>query len=141
MHPKAGVLQTLDPVSQAAAAPPVVVDLPRFAACARLTLFRLALASRARVRQREVQVIRARWGRLTLAVADLPAPIIALRRVDTVAVQRAVGVEPLIDQSRMSSRNAMAAPALSPLPLTFPRTFKHRFGQGSGVRAWLAVFP
>jgi len=141
MHPKAGVLQTLDPVIQAAAAPPVAVKLPRFAACAGLTWFRLASASHPRVRQGEVHVVRARWGRLAHSAADLPAPNIALRRVDTVAVQRAVGVGPLIDQYRMSSRSAMAAPALSPLPLTFPRTFKHQFGQGSGVRAWLAVFP
>jgi hypothetical protein len=141
MPPETGALQTLDPASQSPAGPPVAVKLPRSAAWAGLTWVRLALASRARVRQREMHVIRARWGRLTLAVADLPAPIIALRRVDTVAVQRAVGVEPLIDQSRMSSRSAMAAPALSPLPLTFPRAFKHQFGQGSGVRAWLAAFP
>jgi len=141
MHPETGALQTLDPVCQGAAEPPAVVKLPKFAACAGLTWFRLALASRPRVRQGEMHVIRARWGRLTLSAADLPAPIIALRRIDTVGVQRAVGVGPFIDQSSMSSPSAMVAPALSPSPLTFSRAFKDQVGQGIGVRAWLAVFP
>lgn len=98
MHLKTGPLQTLDPVSQGAAEPPVAVNLPKSAARAGLTWFRLALASRPRVRQDEIPAIRGRWGRLTLAAADLPAPIIALRRIDAVGVQCAVGVGPFIAQ-------------------------------------------